>query len=281
MGRFNNNIENKIDSSANFGMGALVSKADLRDYSVKVGAVNVTSFELTDLPGVKNQSSVGSCVAHATSSILEWFNKKETQEHRELSTGFIYGMQGVEFNRLQSGMFLRDACKIAQRYGDCLKETVPFNIEMPECCNKLKDKLDAETYNEAAISRVDSYARCYNDDAIKYALMNYGPVLMGVKWYDSNKIDSDGVIEFDKSSKYGYHGIMVYGFNETGWLCQNSWGKFWGKSGRFVLPYKYGYTEAWSFVDAKNSDIYKPKRNTIFDIIYRFINSIINLFYKK
>ena len=275
------NDDIKNENVAVYGLGAEPSKTDLRDYGVKAGAVNITNFELPDLPSVKNQYSVGSCVAHATSSILEWFNKQETKEHRELSTGFIYGMQGVEFNRMQSGMFLRDACKIVQRYGDCLKETVPFNIEMPECYDKLKDKLSYETYNEAAISRVKSYARCYNNNAIKYALMNYGPVLMSIKWYNKNKIDSDGVVEFDKSSKYGYHGIMVYGFNETGWLCQNSWGKFWGNSGKFILPYKYGYTEAWSFVDAENNDIYKPKRSTLFDIIYKLINSIINLFYKK
>jgi hypothetical protein len=52
-------------------------------------------------------------VAHATSSILEYFNYKEIQDSRQLSTDFIYGMQGIKFNRLEKGMYLRDACKIA------------------------------------------------------------------------------------------------------------------------------------------------------------------------
>ncbi len=259
-------------------LGALLPKTDLRDYRLKAAtAIDTKEFVLTNLPTVKNQGQVGSCVAHASSSIVEWFNQKETSEYRELSPGFIYGMQGVEFDRLDRGMYLRDACKILQRYGDCLKSTVNFNIEMPECYNRLKNIINDDIYSEAAIGKVKSYARCGSNNDIKYALMNYGPVLMSIKWYNGSKIiDANGTIEFNKDTDYGYHGIMVYGFNETGWLCQNSWGKYWGKQGRFVLPYEYGYTEAWSFIDAENNDVYKPQRSTIFDTIYRIINGIIN-----
>jgi C1A family cysteine protease len=258
--------------------GVLLPKTDLRDYKVKAGAVNVTSFELDNLPTVKNQHSISSCVAHSSSSILEWFNQNETNESNELSVGFIYGMQGVEFNRMDSGMYLRDVCKIIQRYGDCLKETVPFNIEMPECYNRLKDSLNENVYKEALICRVESYAKCTTDNAIKSAIMNYGPVLGSIRWYDKYKITKDGVINFDTTSGYGYHAVMVYGFNEQGWLCQNSWGKYWGNGGRFILPYEHGFREAWSFVDAKNSDIYKPKRNNVFDVMYKILNFVINLF---
>lgn len=257
--------------------GVLPPKTDVRDYKVKAGVVNVTSFELDGLPDIKNQGSVNSCVAHSSSSILEWFNKKETNEDRELSVGFLYGMQGVEFNRMGTGMYLRDVCKIIQRYGDCLKETVPFNVEMPECYNRLNDNLNENVYQEALICRVESYAKCTTDNAIKNAIMNYGPVLGSIKWYDKNKLSKEGVINFDTTSDHGYHAVMVYGFNEHGWLCQNSWGNYWGNKGRFILPYNHGFSEAWSFVDAKNTDIYKPKRNTIFDIIYKFINFIANI----
>ncbi len=266
---------------SNYIFGVKPPQTDVRDYKVKAGAVNVDSFELDNLPTVKNQKSVSSCAAHSSSSILEWFNKKETNESCELSVGFIYGMQGVEFNRMDSGMYLRDVCKIIQKYGDCLHDTVPFNIEMPECYNRLKDNLNEDVYNEALICRVESYAKCTTDESVKYAIMKYSPVLMSVKWYDTYKVGSDGVINFDTTSDNGYHAVMVYGFNDKGWLCQNSWGKYWGNKGRFILPYEYGFREAWSFVDAKNNDIYKPKRNTIFDIIYKFLNFITNLFKKK
>ncbi len=261
--------------------GVRPPKTDLRDYKVKACVTDVKNFNLDNLPPIKNQGSVNSCAAHSSSSILEWFNKKETGEHRELSTGFIYAMQGVAFDRLDSGMYLRDVCKIIQKYGDCLFETVPYNIEMPECYNRLQKDLNDSVYNEAAICRVESYAKCETDEAVKYALMTYSPVLMSVKWYDKCKVNKDGTVKFDTSTDNGYHAVMVYGFNEKGWLCQNSWGNIWGNNGRFILPYEYGFREAWSFVDAKNNDIYKPKRNKLLDIIYKMLNAIFNLFAKK
>ena len=194
--------------------GARLPKTDLRDYTVKAGAVDVNSFELDNLPSVKNQLSVGSCVAHSSSSILEWFNNKETNEYRELSTGFLYGMQGVEFNRLESGMYLRDVCKIIKKYGDCLFSTIPFNIEMPECYNLLKDKLDENVYNEALICKIKSYAKCTTNDSVKHAIMKYSPVLMSVKWYNKYKMQKDYTVSFDTTSDSGYHAIMVYGFND-------------------------------------------------------------------
>lgn len=261
-----------------FNCGALLSKVDLRDYKVQAVATDIVEFKLDNLPTIKNQYSVCSCVAHALSYILEWFNQIETNEYRELSVGFIYGMQGVEFNRVGEGMYLRDACKIIQKYGDCLNDTVPFNVEMPECYNYLKNRLNDEVYNEALICKVDSYAKCETDEAVKYALIKYSPVAMSVKWYVDCKLDDDGVISFDTTSKSGYHAVMVYGFNERGWLCQNSYGKGWGNDGRFVLPYEHGYKEAWSFVDAENCNVHKPKQSKVLDVIYKILNFVINLF---
>lgn len=262
--------------------GVLPQKVDLRDYQIKAGAVSSESFELDNLPPIKNQKSINSCAAHSSSSILEWFNAKETGEYNELSTGFIYGMQGVAFNRLESGMYLRDVCKIIQKYGDCLHNTIPFNIEMPECCNRLKENLNEDVYKEASICKVKSYAKCTTDEAVKYALSTHNsPVLMSVKWYNKYKFKNGNIINFDTASKNGYHAVMVYGFNEDGWMCQNSWGKMWGNQGRFVLPYENGFREAWSFVDAENSDIYKPRRNSLFDVIYKLLNFIANLIKKK
>lgn len=258
--------------------GAKLPKIDLRDYKIKADTIEITNFILDNLPQSKNQFSVSSCTAYATSSILEWFYNKEVGEYRELSTGFIYGMQGIVVNRLSKGMHLRDACKIVQKYGDCLFETMPYNIEMPDCYERLKNILNDEVYKEALISKIESYAKCETNDAIKYALIKYSPVLMSIRWYNKYELGDDNVIHFDTTSGKGCHAIMVYGFNETGWLCQNSWGKNWGDNGRFILPYKYGFVEAWSFVDAKNNDIYKPKQNKFLNIIYKLISYLINLF---
>jgi C1A family cysteine protease len=62
-----------------FQLGALKERSDIRDYQiVAAGAFSFPQTFIIDyLPKVKNQGSVNSCVAHATSTILEYFNKKE------------------------------------------------------------------------------------------------------------------------------------------------------------------------------------------------------------
>lgn len=275
-------MSKNINVNLHFSTGALPPKVDVRDYKVAAAGVYPSKFEITILPPVKNQGSVGSCVAHTASEILEHFNEVETGSFKALSTDFIYGMQGIEFNRRESGMFLRDACKIMNKYGDCSADTIPTNIEQPLCSNNLEQRLTEEIYEEAKFFKTRSYARCYTEDSIKHALMNYGPVMGSTKWYNEYKV-KDKVIVFDKSQSAGYHAIMIYGWCPQGWLCQNSWGKNWNGDGRFILPFGE-IQEAWSFVDEDHLQqdqekeiIIVPKRNNVLDIIYKVINSVVNI----
>lgn len=259
--------------------GALAPKVDVRDYSIAAAAADYpSSYSLENLPAVKNQGVVGSCVAHTTAEILEYFNQVETGEYIPLSTDFIYGMQGVKLGRLDGGMYLRDACKIAQEYGDCLKSTISTNIEQPRCTENLKTQLTDEVYAEAEKAKILSYARCKTESAIRHAIMNYGPVLGSTYWHDKYT-NENKIIKFDKTSEGGYHAIMIYGWNENGWLCQNSWGEKWNGDGHFILPYGE-VKEAWSFVDIINNPeaVTIPKNNNLLNIVYKIINFIANLF---
>ena len=111
--------------------GCLPAKKDLRDY--KLCAANVQqeypkSFMVSgELPKVKNQGNVSSCCAHATSSILEYFDKNK----HVLSTNFIYGIQKKLFNQNQMGMYLAQACQIVKDYGDMLEKDCKGNNEIP------------------------------------------------------------------------------------------------------------------------------------------------------
>ena len=184
-------------------------------------------------------------------------------------------MQGVEFGRLDGGMYLRDACKIAKQFGDPSEDAVPGNTEQPMCTKYLKDILNNEIYEEAKKALILSYAKCDSINSIKHALINHGPVLASVKWYNSYSFDGK-IIKMDKSKDYGYHAITIVGYNEIGWICQNSWGKDFCGDGRFIYPYEEKLEEAWSFVDADSYDIKKPKRGILIDILYKIYNFIIN-----
>ena len=267
--------------------GCLPSPADARDYRVKVaGAVEFPkSFEVQQMPPVKNQKQVNSCVAHALSSIMEYHDAR-IGSMKTLSTNFIYGIQNKYCGHSGQGMYLRDACKIGLDLGTPWECYCPGNNEVPKAHEIAEiTYADADKMENASYFRIASYARCRDEKSLKSALMNYGPVLCSVNWRDTFKIDSDGVLYGEDTGDDGYHALVLYGWNEKGWLIQNSWGSNWGKKGRFILPYTYKFAEAWSIIDAEQDidnsgdiEIIKPPRNSFMDVIYKIMNIICSLF---
>ena len=260
-------------------LGCLPDKKDIRDYKIKKGLVMAlqypTTFECQKKVKIKDQGSVGSCVAHSTAEILEYHNSNDER----LSTNFIYGIHYKLFGSKGPGMYMREACKIAQKYGDPLYDLCRGNTEVDSVYQLAAKAFEKpEVLENASKHRISSYARLVSQNDIKYALMEYGPVLSSITWYEENKVDKSGVLQQGITPEGG-HAIMTYGWNEQGWLCQNSWGTYWGNKGYFRLPYDYKLTEAYSFVPADNEDdIVKPSTNKLIDFILKLINYIINLF---
>lgn len=262
--------------------GCNVSKYDSRDYTLKSGVVSKNSLpEEYIIPidvDVKNQRNVSSCVAHAISSILEY----HSNPRQKLSTNFFYGIQNYLFNNGTKGMCLRDACKIAADYGDMLLEDCPGNNEIPKCYDIAEDAmLDHDKLIRASEYRISKYFLCLTNDDVKYALCKHGPVLAAIKWYKTYRVNADGFLVGEQKGDYGGHAIVVYGYNKDGFLCQNSWGKSWGKEGKFILPYSIKFTEARGIVDWNGTDELKePSTDGIWNAIYKLLNGLVNLIYK-
>lgn len=266
--------------------GCKLSQYDIRDYKLKAGVAASSelpeSYSCPLLAPVKSQGAVSSCVAHATSSILEY----HAPHDNKLSTNFIYGIQKQLCGHEGKGMYLRDACKIASKYGDMLETDCPGNTEVPGCYTIAENALeDADKAQNAYKHRILKYFTCKNNDEIKHALYNYGPVLGSIKWYNAFKTDKNGTLVGEQTGDYGYHAIMIYGYTPDGFWCQNSWGKNWGKQGRFFLPNSIKIKEARGFIDFENDEeLNVPGRSTLLDILYKAINCcvnfIVNLFKK-
>lgn len=270
-----------IDEMNNF-KGCLKSPIDVRDYKITCSskAQLPDEYEVNILPRVKNQKNVNSCVAHTTSSILEYYENIAGRDNK-LSTNFIYGIQKAECGHEGQGMYLRDACKIVSKYGDMLESECSGNTEVPECWEIAEESLNNESFkSNAEAFKIKSYFSCTSISAIKEAIMNYGPILASINWYDSYVPNSDGILPTVQSGDSGYHAIMIYGWDKVGFKCQNSWGKYWGNGGRFTAPYAIKIQEARCFVDEVDTKIIIPKRNQILDIIYKIINFILNIFRK-
>ena len=266
--------------------GALPEEVDVRDYKLKRVATAVKeafpeTFELK-MCAVKNQGAVGSCVAHAVAETIEYHNKVQDNITDKVSVGFIYGNRRGSLNKF-SGMFVREALHNTCKYGDVFEADFKENKEVPDIIKLFEERFDS--LKEKALSnRFSTYFRISSDDDIKYALINYGPVVFAMTWYDDTKVE-DGVMQVNtKSKKSGGHCMVIYGWNEKGWLIQNSWGNWWGKSGRAILPYDVKKSEAWGITDevsGENPDIKKPIFNTtFFRWLAKVINWIANLFRK-
>ena len=122
----------------NFGLGAIDSPKDLRDYDYSMLNNSEEEIEIPesfkldyDIP-IQNQGQVGSCVAH---SLMEM---KSYIDNSMYSIGYIYG------NRKESDwqghdMVVRKALGNLVKFGDCKKENCDFNIEYPLIKEKIKE----------------------------------------------------------------------------------------------------------------------------------------------
>lgn len=257
--------------------GVVKSPIDVRDYRIAGSSKESLpeEYELPYTPEVKNQKSINSCVAHVASSVEEYYEYLQCKEKVELSPGFIYGTRYIYTGE---GMYVRDALQTLKDKGICTQERFPYNEEVPDIINKVKNAAiqDEETKHY----KITSYYRCYSDTDIKQAIYDYGPVVISVAWYADNYTEN-GVLH-KKGNKSGYHCLYVYGWDKTGFKFMNSWGSWWGDNGKAILPYNYGITESFGVTDLniEDTNIHVPKRNTFFDLIYKIINWFLNLFNK-
>ena len=103
--------------------------------------------------------------------------------------------------------------------------------------------------------------------------MNQGAVIVSINVYSSFAGDCPLPSENDTLS--GGHCMALVGWDETGWIIQNSWGKYWGNKGYLHLPYEYTLKEVWGIVI--NKDIPEPKKDNIFVRLWNIIKN----FFKK
>ena len=269
-----------------FKIGVVPAKFDFRDYKIKYKGIATAAnfpkqFELS-MPKVKYQDQVGSCVAFSLSLLFEYFNKRETKTDVTMSTSYIYG------NRRNStwkkpGMRVRDALKNGCEYGDVSKDLMPKNIEVPEAITYF-EKEGLKLKEIGQINRIKKFFKITSANAMKECLMNYGPILVIIKWYSNNVVDGQAVLKSGNNKKYydGQHCMVCYGWNEKGWKIQNSWGIGWGKMGKAILPFDTNFVEVWGVIDQENLnnsnlEIITPCKSNTSALIAKGMNNIVNL----
>ena len=263
-----------------FFLGAIKSPEDKRDYVVQaVAPMAYKPVMLSPLPKIKNQGSVGSCVAHECSYIAEYYTGEVC------STAFIYGLR---FNGYWSGvgMYHRDALNTMLNYGECSEAECPGNIEMQEAKNYVMGKVDSGTWlpfgfktdepdnwtdtlrayvEKARPRKIMSYASVTTADGLKAALANGWPVIFttGINNYYP---DAKTHIFKPNGSNAGFHSMSVWGWDyldgKEYFRVSNSWGTSWGDGGFCWMSAEDILREqdAWAVSDMKE---HKDIRRTL------------------
>lgn len=240
---------------------------DKRDYKLKSKIVSAPKFpekwEL-NLSEPKDQGIVNSCVAHSLATFLEKFNNDK------MSVGFIYGYRPSTYSQDQ-GMYPREALKTLQKVGDVPYKNFEHNKEMKEIKDLVDNEIDklkpiAENY------KINSYARIYTEEEIKKCLLQSTPVPVSIPVYNDLAYDNTFIIKEPEGKLQGYHMILICGYNEKGYIFQNSWGKYWADKGKAILPYDYPIDSAWAI---STEDNYIDTYQTIWQKILKFIINIL------
>ena len=261
--------------------GALFPKPDVRDYVAHAGLSELPDeFEL-DMPKVKNQMSVGSCVAHSLSTIVEYFNEKETGKYEEMSTGYIYGNRRLTTYK-GKGMYTRDAIGTVAKYGDVPHTYFPVNVEVPYAIEKFESEVD-QIESVGYHFKFAEYFKLNDESSIKTSIMENGPVAFSMYWFDDIKV-KNGIMQTNcvKTSKTGSHCMVIYGWNEIGWKVQNSWGSTFGNDGTVIIPYDVPFNEVWGIKDATSDSsliLKKPFKTKIGAKIAKILNFVLSIAY--
>jgi hypothetical protein len=99
------------------------------------------------------------------------------------------------------------------------------------------------------------WAKTENDMAA--TVSNFGPVVIGVNWYeDMMDPDTDGYLR-PTGSVVGGHCVVVIGINaeEDYYTIRNSWGQSWGDNGEAKIS-----REDMAYLISQDGDVMKPTR---------------------
>lgn len=186
----------------------------------------------------RNQGSQGTCVAFASTAVMEYFANKFSSGNCYFSPRWLYELRS---NKTIEGMPCGEAVKILQKVGVPYEDLYPYESK--------ENNISSSTDKKAAEWRIlhGNYLNMISE--VKAALVDVGPVLMAMPCFDST---ADFWIQKNSSQPLqGGHAVTCVGYNVQGFILRNSWGDKWNGNGYTVISYKDWITsvwETWSFV---------------------------------
>jgi hypothetical protein len=240
---------------------------------------------------VRDQGNDGACTGFGLSCVVNYLLFR-----RQLETGARTAPESVSPRMLYhlarfydewpgdayEGSSCRGALKAWHKHGVCSEQLWPYSGKKPGFQRPRAGwDIDALTrtvgvyYRVNHASVVDMQAAIFQIGAIYVAAQVHdGWNLPGKKTLPIAHASLPGIRPIRNRKSLGGHAFALVGYNEQGFVAQNSWGTSWGQSGFAILPYEewnqYG-SDAWVCalgVPADTQRALKPPRRSSHVIVY-------------
>lgn len=201
---------------------------------------------------VKNQRDTSACTGFALSLVVEHLLRKCGREpDADVSPYMLYSMarRYDEFaGNSDEGSSLRGALKGWHKHGACGNALWRTGLKIPPTPKKAVDDwwLDAVTRPLGAYYRIDRKQLADIHAALNEVGVVYASVDTHAGWDAGDKAKARAMPRSFKDRIFeipadggggGGHAIALIGYNERGFLLQNSWGAEWGSHGYAILSY--------------------------------------------
>lgn len=201
---------------------------------------------------VNDQGYIGSCVAHAVSSAIEYEKHMRPDDPKvsdflerdrlfPVSRLFLYyeARKVIGMVDEDSGCYIRDAMRVAYNIGAPRETGWSYREDM------FAVQPPGWSYRSAPYHKITSYKSvAVDNDEIRLALATGSPVVFGISVFDSfYRGENNGIVPMPSySDEYlGGHAMLIVGYNDSvrRYTVLNSWGPTWGDSGFCYIPYDY------------------------------------------
>jgi len=221
-----------------------------------------------EMSPVKDQGSLGSCVAFAVCAMKEWQEQKENlleieggkldyrkKRFYDLSEQWIYYMcKKIDPWPNEEGTSIRYGMKVLQKIGVPVEDGWEYN-------DKVKGKPESWSSLVARWNTIKSYRRLNGLQEIRTAL-NLGPCVIGIELFDEFfYVDKTGIVRWPAQSwkSAGGHAICLVGYDDDKELLKfkNSWSTAWGQDGYGYISYNYANKYIWDAWAAEDMSVTK------------------------
>ena len=133
------------------------------------------------------------------------------------------------------GTYMEDAANYLVDYGVPDEACWPYPKEKHDCpCDTT-----SPDWQNRTVKITNWHYLPENRDAIKTALINYGPVVAYFDVFEDFMYYFGGIYKHRWGAPSGGHWIAIIGYNDNQgcWICENSYGVQWGEEGYFRIKY--------------------------------------------